>query len=111
MNIQFFEPAQAEFSEAVNYYNVQTKGLGFEFSDEVQEPSAGSLNTLKLGHWSRREQGVAGQSAFHLESSIRSGAIPFSSLPSCIFTVSPNPGEHGFPSDSSSILKSIYSVS
>jgi plasmid stabilization system protein ParE len=36
MNVQFLEPAQAEFTGAVNYYNAQTEGLGFEFSDEVQ---------------------------------------------------------------------------
>jgi len=36
MNIQFLEPAQAELTEAVNHYNAQAEGLGFEFSDEVQ---------------------------------------------------------------------------
>ncbi len=36
MNVQFLDPARAEFIEAVNYYNSQTEGLGFEFSNEVQ---------------------------------------------------------------------------
>ena len=36
MNVQFLEPAQAEFTEAVDYYNVQSHGLGLEFSDEVK---------------------------------------------------------------------------
>ncbi len=36
MNVQFLEPAQSEFIEAVRYYNAQTEGLGFEFSDEVK---------------------------------------------------------------------------
>lgn len=36
MNVQFLEPAQAEFTDAVNYYNAQNEGLGFEFSDEIQ---------------------------------------------------------------------------
>lgn len=36
MNVQFLEPAQAEFREAVDYYNAQVEGLGFEFSDEVR---------------------------------------------------------------------------
>jgi toxin ParE1/3/4 len=36
MNVEFLEPAQAEFIEAVNYYNAQAEGLGFEFSEEIQ---------------------------------------------------------------------------
>ena len=36
MNVQFLEPARAEFTDAVNYYNAQTEGLGLEFSDEVK---------------------------------------------------------------------------
>jgi hypothetical protein len=77
------------------------EGLGFEFSDEIQAAMSELLNTLKLGLSSQREQGAAGQSAFPMESSIKSGTITYSSLPSCIFTVSPNPGRHEFPSGSS----------
>ena len=36
MTVEFLEPAQVEFTEAVNYYNVQSEGLGFKFSDEVK---------------------------------------------------------------------------
>lgn len=36
MIIQFLEPAEAEFTEAVNFYNTQAEGLGFEFADEIQ---------------------------------------------------------------------------
>ena len=36
MKVQFLEPAQTEFTAAVDYYNAQAEGLGFEFSDEVQ---------------------------------------------------------------------------
>ncbi len=36
MNVQFLEPAQAEFTDAVNYYNAKNEGLGLEFSDEIQ---------------------------------------------------------------------------
>ena len=36
MNVQFLEPAQAEFTEAVDYYNAQSEGLGLEFSNEVK---------------------------------------------------------------------------
>jgi hypothetical protein len=51
MNIQFLEPAQAEFSEAVNYYNVQTEGLGFEFSDEVQATITTVISIPWKGCW------------------------------------------------------------
>ena len=36
MTVKFLEPAQAELTEAVNYYSAHTEGLGFEFSDEVK---------------------------------------------------------------------------
>jgi hypothetical protein len=36
MNVQFLEPAQAEFTVAVSYYNSQNYGLGFESSDEIK---------------------------------------------------------------------------
>ncbi len=36
MNVNFLEPAQAEFTEAVNYYNAHTEGFGLVFSDEVK---------------------------------------------------------------------------
>jgi plasmid stabilization system protein ParE len=36
MNVQFLEPAQAELIEAIDYYNAQAEGLGFELSDEIQ---------------------------------------------------------------------------
>jgi plasmid stabilization system protein ParE len=36
MNVQFFEPARAELADAVNHYNSQAEGLGFDFSDEIQ---------------------------------------------------------------------------
>lgn len=81
MNVQFLEPAQAEFREAVDYYNAQVEGLGFEFSDEVRTPSTESSSILKRGLWYQREQGAAGQNAFHMESSIRQGRIPCSSSP------------------------------
>jgi plasmid stabilization system protein ParE len=36
MTVEFLEPAQVEFTDAVECYNVQREGLGFEFSDEVK---------------------------------------------------------------------------
>jgi hypothetical protein len=36
MNVQFLEPAWSELIEAVEFYNGQKEGLGFEFSDEIR---------------------------------------------------------------------------
>ena len=36
MNVDFLRPAEAEFLEAVAYYNQQSEGLGYEFAAEVQ---------------------------------------------------------------------------
>ena len=36
MDVVFLTPAQAEFAEAVVYYNAQRDGLGEEFAEEVQ---------------------------------------------------------------------------
>ena len=58
MNIEFLNPAQAELTEAIDYYNAQKEGLGFEFAEEVKEtieriiqyPEAWSL----ISHRTRR---------------------------------------------------------
>ena len=36
MNIVFLAPAEAEFVKAIEYYNSQSEGLGFEFAAEVK---------------------------------------------------------------------------
>jgi len=36
MEIDFLAPAEAEFVDAVVYYNMQSEGLGFEFAVEVK---------------------------------------------------------------------------
>jgi hypothetical protein len=36
MNVSFLSPAQIEFKEAVDFYNTQSEGLGFEFANEVR---------------------------------------------------------------------------
>jgi plasmid stabilization system protein ParE len=36
MKIRFFAPAEAEFLEAISYYNLQSEGLGYEFAAEVK---------------------------------------------------------------------------
>lgn len=40
MKIRYLEAADAEFYEAIDYYNNQHPGLGFEFSDEVKDAIA-----------------------------------------------------------------------
>ena len=37
MKITYLDAADAEFQEAIDYYNEQRAGLGFEFSDDVKE--------------------------------------------------------------------------
>ena len=36
MNVAFLAPAYAELTDAIEYYNEQSEGLGFEFAVEVQ---------------------------------------------------------------------------
>ncbi|MFW0860299.1 MAG: type II toxin-antitoxin system RelE/ParE family toxin [Dehalococcoidia bacterium] len=36
MNIEFLDVAEAEFTEAIAYYNQQSEGLGYEFAAEVR---------------------------------------------------------------------------
>ncbi len=35
MKIRFFAPAEAEFFDAISFYNTQSEGLGYEFAAEV----------------------------------------------------------------------------
>jgi plasmid stabilization system protein ParE len=37
MNVTYLGAADAEFQEAIDYYNEQRAELGFEFSDEVKQ--------------------------------------------------------------------------
>jgi plasmid stabilization system protein ParE len=37
MNVTYLDAAVAEFEEAIQYYNDQRAGLGFEFSNEVKQ--------------------------------------------------------------------------
>ncbi len=36
MNIKFLAAAEAEFLDAIAYYNMQSEGLGYEFAAEVK---------------------------------------------------------------------------
>jgi len=36
MKIRYLDAAEAEFQQAIDYYNSQSLGLGFEFADEVK---------------------------------------------------------------------------
>lgn len=44
MNVRYLTAAEAEFEEAIDYYNEQRSGLGFEFSDEVKDAVARIIN-------------------------------------------------------------------
>ena len=35
MTVEFLQTAEREFFDAINYYNTQAEGLGFEFAAEV----------------------------------------------------------------------------
>lgn len=36
MRIDFLDPADTEFVEAIAYYNLQSEGLGYEFAAEIK---------------------------------------------------------------------------
>ena len=36
INVKFLTPAEAEFFDAISYYNIQSEGLGYEFAAEVK---------------------------------------------------------------------------
>ncbi|MBN2415435.1 type II toxin-antitoxin system RelE/ParE family toxin [bacterium] len=36
MNLEFIQPAEQEFFEAVNYLNSESEGLGYEFAAEIR---------------------------------------------------------------------------
>jgi plasmid stabilization system protein ParE len=40
MKVEVLEPAEAEFREAVEHYNQQAEGLGYEFAAEVRRTLA-----------------------------------------------------------------------
>ena len=40
MKVEFLRPAEAEFFEAIAYYNQQSEGLGYEFAAEVKRTVA-----------------------------------------------------------------------
>ncbi len=37
MNVQILQSAESEIAEAMDYYNIQDPGLGYEFAFEVKE--------------------------------------------------------------------------
>ncbi len=50
MNINFLRTAEIELIDAVNYYNEEQYGLGFEFADEVKRSIGRILNFPKAWH-------------------------------------------------------------
>ena len=49
MNVEFLAPAYAELTDAIEYYNEQSEGLGFEFAAEVQRAIGELFNIPMLG--------------------------------------------------------------
>lgn len=47
MKIVYLDAADAEFQDAIDYYNTEAAGLGFEFSDEVKAAVARIRNYPK----------------------------------------------------------------
>lgn len=58
MKPTFLDAAQSEFDEAIDYYESQRSGLGFEFADEVEKRWAASSITPKPGRRFRRAYAV-----------------------------------------------------
>ncbi len=108
MNIQFLEPAQAELTEAVNYYNAQTEGFGFELSDEVRTtidriieyPEAWTLVSKRTRRCrtKRFPYGVICQ--------VRGNTLLIIAV--MHLHREPNPGKHEFPRESSSVLGRVH---
>jgi plasmid stabilization system protein ParE len=44
MNVRYLHSADAELHEAIDYYNDQRRGWGFEFADEVRDAAARITN-------------------------------------------------------------------
>src|SRR4030066_2109684 len=40
MGIKFLAPAEAEFNDAISFYNMQSEGLGYEFAAEIKRTIA-----------------------------------------------------------------------
>ena len=40
MNVEFLDPAESEFVDAIGYYNNESEGLGYEFAGEVDRTIA-----------------------------------------------------------------------
>ena len=47
MDITFLDSAEAEFVEAISYYNEQSEGLGYEFAAEVKRTIGRIVNYPK----------------------------------------------------------------
>ena len=71
MNIRYLSAAEAEFQEAIDYYNEQRPNLGFEFSDEIKDAVTRVVNYplawTPLSKRARRAQ----VSSFSLQHSLR----------------------------------------
>ena len=72
MDVVFLAPAQAEFAEAVVYYNTQRGGLGRSSPRKSNAPSHASASILRRGHCCRGVPVAAQRIGFHTTSCTRS---------------------------------------
>ncbi len=76
MRIDFLDPAETEFIEAIAHYNLQSEGLGYEFAAEIKRAMERILRYPEAWDPLSGVFAVAGQAGFRMALSIKSEMIP-----------------------------------
>ncbi len=74
MNVEFLDPAESEFIEAIGYYNGESEGLGYEFATEVNRTIGRIMECRMRGHSYRNGLGGVGRTGSRMVLSTKSGA-------------------------------------